>query len=416
MFPSKVLLQVTGSISCFKSAALASQLVKLGCEVQVVATPSALKFVGEATFEGLTGRPVQTEIFESGKMMDHIHLARWADVFLLYPASAHTINRLALGGADDLIGALGLAKEEHIPSFIAPAMNQQMWKHSSVQSSLDTLSRWGHQILNPTSGALACGETGPGRLMEPEEVIQELKRRFENRKLGRVLVTSGGTKEPIDAVRFISNMSSGKTGARIAQTFLDAGYEVTYLRASDATTPNLNHPRLNTQVFSDFKSLNDCLQKELGATDFTAVIHAAAVSDYSVAKIEGSDSVSTGKINAQGELVLRLKPNFKILSRLREYSKNKNIKVVGFKLTVGNDPEDIGRRIENLKSNSALDLIVHNDLTQISDHQHKGQIIIGDRIIPFSQKQELAQKLLSLIQNTETLLPNQSINSPEVTL
>lgn len=397
MFPSKILLQVSGSISCFKAAALASLLVKNGAEVQVVATPSALKFVGEATFEGLTSKAVQTEIFAQGQMMDHIHLARWAEAFVFYPASANSLNRLVLGMADDLIGALALAKAPEVPYFIAPAMNQQMWQHPSVQSSVDTLKSWGHILLEPVSGSLACGETGPGRLIEPEEMIERIEGFFNPKDRASVLITAGGTKEPLDEVRYITNMSTGRTSAQIAENFLKQGYAVTYLCSQDAARPSFVSPLLKVENFTDFNSLNNKLEILLSSKKYRAVIHAAAVSDYSLAHIEGVNS-ETRKIDSDGDITITLKRNFKILSRLRSYSKNTQIKVIGFKLTVGSDPYEVLKRINKMRQESAPDVIVHNDLSQISNDKHEGQILVGeDQVVHFSSKDELAKALLEAL-------------------
>lgn len=169
---SAVLLQVTGSIAAFKAAALASLLVESGVEVQVVTSDAARHFVGDATFEGLTGRPVLRDLFERGRAHDHIRLADWADLLLLYPASANHVTRLRAGLADDLIGCLFLANNFRKPYWIAPAMNSNMLAHPAVAEALAVLEGWGARILPTGEGRLACGEVGYGRLLEPERAAE----------------------------------------------------------------------------------------------------------------------------------------------------------------------------------------------------------------------------------------------------
>jgi phosphopantothenoylcysteine decarboxylase/phosphopantothenate--cysteine ligase len=172
-----VLFLLTGSIACYKACTVISRLSQAGVTVQTVATPAALEFVGTATLEGLSGRPVFTDVLEPGRALDHIDLARAADLALVCPATANTINRLAAGLADDPVGALFLAWElGHKPWWIAPAMNSRMWEHPATTASLGKLKSWGVHVVEPSQGALACGEIGPGRLAEPEQIATEVLR------------------------------------------------------------------------------------------------------------------------------------------------------------------------------------------------------------------------------------------------
>ncbi len=171
----RLLWILTGSISCYKACFAISRLVQAGVEVRTVATPAALKFVGSATLEGLTGQAVAGDLWEPGKAMDHINLARWADLALVAPATANTINRLASGLADDLSGSLFLAWEiRKKPWWIAPAMNVAMFNHALTQASLAKLASLGVRVLPTGEGALACGEEGPGRLLEPEQLVMHV--------------------------------------------------------------------------------------------------------------------------------------------------------------------------------------------------------------------------------------------------
>jgi phosphopantothenoylcysteine decarboxylase len=175
MSKGNILFLLSGSIACYKACAVISRLAQGGVGVQTVATPAALRFVGAATLEGLSGRPVFSDLFESGRALDHIELARAADLALVCPATANTINRLAAGLSDDPIGALFLAWEmKEKPWWIAPAMNGRMWDHPATHASLEKLREWGVRVLDPVDGAHACGESGPGRLMEPEQITADV--------------------------------------------------------------------------------------------------------------------------------------------------------------------------------------------------------------------------------------------------
>lgn len=176
MSKSNILFQLSGSIACFKACSLISRLVQEGHEVQTVATTNALKFIGEATLEGLTGRPVFTDTFQNGRMMDHIHLAKWADLAIACPATADLINRLAAGSAGDCVGSLFLAFDLKKPYLIAPAMNQEMMKHPATQAAVAKLRSWNVKILETQVGHQACGDIGPGRMLEPEQLHAEISR------------------------------------------------------------------------------------------------------------------------------------------------------------------------------------------------------------------------------------------------
>ncbi len=171
----RLLFLLSGSIACYKACHAISRLVQAGIEVRTVVTPAALRFVGAATLEGLTGAPVFSDVWTEGRAMDHINLARWADLALVCPATANTLNRLAAGLADDPVGTLFLAWElKHKPWWVAPAMNQAMLAHPATQASLARLGAMNVRVLQPGTGALACGEQGEGRLIEPEQIVTEV--------------------------------------------------------------------------------------------------------------------------------------------------------------------------------------------------------------------------------------------------
>ncbi len=218
MYTKRIVLGVTGGIAAYKSAELVRRLRERGAEVRVVMTGGAAAFVTPLTFQAVSGNPVHTELLddraEAG--MGHIELARWADQVLVAPATANFIAKLAHGLADDLLSTLCLATEA--PVLVAPAMNQQMWLHPATRDNCMLLEKRGVQFIGPGSGSQACGETGPGRMTEPAEIVEQLLGDSPAEMAGlRVLVTAGPTYEDIDPVRYIGNRSSGRMGFAVAQ-------------------------------------------------------------------------------------------------------------------------------------------------------------------------------------------------------
>ncbi|OFZ15441.1 MAG: hypothetical protein A2Z20_12130 [Bdellovibrionales bacterium RBG_16_40_8] len=362
MSKSKILVGLTGSIACYKTCSLISQLVQEGHEVRVVATPNALKFVGEATLEGLTKQTVLSDNFTSAHMIEHITLARWADIFIVAPITANHLNKFSLGLADDLLTTLYLAYENHKPLYLAPAMNSVMYAHETVQQSISQLKRRGAKILEPTSGLLACGETGPGKMIEPEHIIATI---FSNNK--KYLITFGGTREVIDGVRSITNISTGFTGAKLTDLLTQTGNSVTALMAQGATQPNFAQKVLE---FIDHDDLQNKMQHLLKSFHFDFIIHLAAVSDFSVDKIvAGTTEFSPSrdiKIGSEKSISLKLKINTKIVDQIKTFSQNKNIKVVAFKLTNTRDRIERSLAVEKLMNSPGVDFVVHNDLNEIN--------------------------------------------------
>lgn len=391
----KVLFAVSGSIAGIKAAAAVSQLVQRGHEVQVVTTPSALNFVGSATWEGLTNKPVVSDVFAEGHQMDHIHLARWADVLILAPASANAIANWANGLAGDLPSALFLAFERSKPVLLAPAMNKEMWNHPAVQKNLATLQSYNVQILEPNAGSLACGEVGVGRLVEPDQIVAaiEAATRKNAQPAKKVLITAGATREPLDGVRFITNFSTGKTGASLADYFSDQGYAVTYLHGPGAALPT--HGDVRAKEFSDFASLEQTLKSEL-KQKYDVVVQAAAVSDFSVEEIRSRDGKidRDGKIRSNQELEMKLKQNPKLVLNLKEWSQPHQPTVVAFKLTNTKDSKERSNAVDRLLTRPEIDAVVWNDLSEIQFDRHNGLIFWKDKKpTRFSTKAELAEGL-----------------------
>jgi phosphopantothenoylcysteine decarboxylase/phosphopantothenate--cysteine ligase len=382
MSKSKVLFMLSGSISAFKACQVISRLVQDGHAVQVVATPSALKFVGNATFEGLTGRSVLSDLWESEKAMAHIDLTRWADQAVLCPASANIIAKLAHGLADDLVSALSLAWPRNKAYTVFPAMNSVMFSSPATQENLRLLSTRGFRISSTGHGNLACGEVGLGRLLEPEEIIRQL---FAPPK-GKILITSGATREPIDGIRFVSNVSSGQTGATLADAFLHQGWQVTYLHGAAAVQPK---QKVQAVEFSDAMDLEAKLQAHLSRDRYEAVIHCAAVSDYSVV---GADPYK--KISSAEDLTVTFKRNAKILPNIKAFSANPSIKVIGFKLTLNQSESEMMKRASALLG-PTVDAVVANDWSQVNADRsrHPGHLLSRTQAVAFQTLDELSLKL-----------------------
>ena len=226
-----IVLGLTGGIACYKAAELARGLVKAGASCQVVMTEAARHFITPVTLQALSGKPVFTDQWDSriSNNMAHIDLSRHADAILIAPCSADFMRKLVHGAADDLLSTLCLARPANVPLLVAPAMNVEMWDNPATQRNVVQLKKDGITLLGPAEGDQACGETGLGRMLEPEQLLESLSAFFQPKLLAgkKVLITAGPTFEPIDPVRGITNLSSGKMGYAIARAAWAAGAEVT---------------------------------------------------------------------------------------------------------------------------------------------------------------------------------------------
>ena len=271
----RILVGVTGGIAAYKSAELVRQLRTAGACVRVMMTSAARDFVGARTFQALSGEPVWADWSDDQTGMDHIALARWADCIVIAPASADTLSRLTSGRADDLLAAVCLACQS--PLLLAPAMNQAMWSHPATQANVALLLERGVQILGPAEGEQACGETGPGRMLEPFALVEAVSTTFANGLLAglKVLVTAGPTREALDPVRFLSNRSSGKMGYAVAAAAREAGAEVLLVSGPVA----LDVPAgVRCVAVETAAEMFDTVMSEVIACDI--LIAAAAVADY----------------------------------------------------------------------------------------------------------------------------------------
>jgi phosphopantothenoylcysteine decarboxylase/phosphopantothenate--cysteine ligase len=274
----RILLGVTGGIAAYKSPDLVRRLRERGAEVQVVMTAGAREFVTSTTFQAVSGRTVRSDLWDAAAeaAMGHIELARWADAVLIAPASADFLARLAAGQADDLLATLCLATEA--PIAVAPAMNHIMWANAATRANIGTLTQRGVQVLGPAEGDQACGETGPGRMLEPLELAERVGALLSGSGVlagRRVLITAGPTRERIDPVRFISNRSSGKMGFAVAQAAREAGAAVVLVCGPVSLPTPTGVTRVDVESAADMLA---AVLTELPGTD--VFISTAAVADY----------------------------------------------------------------------------------------------------------------------------------------
>jgi phosphopantothenoylcysteine decarboxylase / phosphopantothenate---cysteine ligase len=283
MQDKRIILGVTGGIAAYKSPDLVRRLRERGAEVQVVMTAGAREFVTATTFQAVSGRVVRTDLWDAAAeaAMGHIELARWADAVLIAPASADFLARLATGQADDLLATLCLATQA--PIAVAPAMNHIMWSNAATRANIATLTQRGVQVFGPGEGDQACGETGPGRMLEPLDLAERLSALLlpaGGALTGRrVLITAGPTRERIDPVRFISNRSSGKMGFAVAQAAREAGASVVLVAGPVSLPTPAGVTRVDVETAADMLA---AVLRELPGTDL--FISTAAVADYRPAR------------------------------------------------------------------------------------------------------------------------------------
>lgn len=279
-----ILLGLTGGIACYKSAELCRSLIKQEATVQVVMTESAGQFMTPVTMQALSGNTVYASQWDARihNNMAHIELSRIADAILIAPCSADFIAKLAHGRCDDLLSSLCVARPAHVPLFIAPAMNVEMWQKPATQRNVKQTHDDGCQILGPAAGEQACGETGMGRMLEPDQIIAELRAAFTPKSLAgkRVLITAGPTFEPIDPVRGLTNLSSGKMGYAIAEAAFEAGATVQLI--SGPTALNSPYGCIRHQV-QTAQQMHDAVFAQIAEQDI--FISVAAVADWRVSNV-----------------------------------------------------------------------------------------------------------------------------------
>jgi phosphopantothenoylcysteine decarboxylase / phosphopantothenate---cysteine ligase len=415
-----VLIMLSGSIAAYKVCHVISQLRQKNINVKVIMSEAVQNFIGASTIEALSGEKPITGMYQAGSVMDHIKLARWADLVLLAPATANSINKIAGGIGDDLISTLFLAYDLKKPFLITPAMNTKMYFHPATQKSMESLKAMGCRILETASGVLACGEVGYGKLLEPELIIQEILNEIKalevvgqlnflepknaglhtavSSKLNeinpisyqepiRVLITGGGTSEPIDDVRSITNKSTGKTAATLADFLIDNGFKVTALFGASAIKPIL---KCDIKTFVSCSDLDSLMQSEL-KLNYDFVIHAAAVSDFSV------KNTARGKISSDAEeLTIELVKNKKIINSIKRIAPK--TKLIGFKLTSTTNESEIEEKIKNLFSAADCDFVIQNDWNQIVTHRHVFNLHSKDSAMKNLTVDDLSIEIMTLMQ------------------
>lgn len=390
--PSRILLGVTGGIAAYKSAELVRRLKQRGAEVQVVMTRGAGQFITPLTFQALSGRPVRTDLWDESAeaAMGHIELARWPQRILIAPASAEFIARLAHGNADDLLSTLCLATD--VPIAVAPAMNRLMWANAATQANVALLHSRGVAVFGPGEGDQACGETGPGRMLEAEELAAMLcdglpvatgKGVLAGRK---VLITAGPTRERFDPVRFITNRSSGKMGFAVAEAARNAGATVIIVAGPVGVPTPAGIQRINVETADQMMS---AVRAQLPGTD--VFIGAAAVSDYRPA------NVAPEKIKKSGEtLNIELTRTPDILATVSLGQPRPF--VVGFAAETQNVERNALIKLEAKK----LDMIAANQVGDglafdCDDNALTVYWADGKRELPRAAKSELAAELIQTI-------------------
>src|SRR5690554_6349623 len=351
---TKVLLGISAGIAAYKSAMLARLLKQAGCEVRVVMTEGAQAFITPLTLQALTGEPVRTSLLdpEAEAGMGHIELARWADTILIAPATADLMARLAAGMADDLLTTLCLASQSR--KVIAPAMNQAMWAHPATQRNAARLAEDGWRLLGPASGDQACGDVGPGRMLEPEEILAAL---LEPPKAPEaaglaVTITAGPTREPLDPVRYLSNHSSGKMGYALAEAAAALGARVTLIIGPVSLPCPAGVERLEVETAL---VMHEAAQRLAPESDL--FIGYAAVADY---RSESAAEHRIKKVEGEDELVLRLVKNPDIIAGVAALPAESRPLVVGFAA----ETRDVERYARDKLARKGLDMIVANDVSR----------------------------------------------------
>jgi len=387
-----ILIKVSGSISAYKICDLVSKLIKEKHSVKIAASESALKFVGGATWEGLSGEPVFTDDFSPNRRMDHIHLNDWADLVVLAPATAQTLDALAQGVGSNVLTTLFLARKKEAPYLIFPAMNPRMWSSESVQKSVENLKDSKNvEIFEPSGGRMACGHIGTGRLNEVDQILEEVYKKLNSKKTLRALVTFGGTEEKIDGVRSISNFSTGKTGVEICNA-LNKDFFVTALGSERSNLLASTLWGVEKLKFKSSKDLESLLYQKISADSYDLIVHAAAVSDF-LPKL-----ASDKKISSDDEFKIEWSKAPKILDKIKEFSKNKKVKLVSFKLT-HNQSEGLVKEKILKQLEGVSDYVIHNELGSITTSEHPYAIWDAETKKSIKQgltKQEMAEDIVKL--------------------
>ena len=382
----RILLAVSGGVAAYKSVYLARRLIERGADVEVVMTDGATRFVGAQTFAAITGKPVSIDLFGASRVSPHTELAAWAELIVVAPATAATMSRLASGLSEDLLSATMLASTA--PALLAPAMHTEMWEHPATQRNVAQLAADGYRLIGPAVGSLAGGDEGAGRMVEPDEIVEAIEVTLAGPLTGwRVLVSAGGTREPIDPVRYVGNRSSGKMGYAVASSAAARGAEV-MLVTSSPIPPPAGIEAFHVETAGEMA--DQVWQLAPGAD---VVVLTAAVADFR--PIDNADS----KIRrADGVPELLLEPTPDILAGVAQLQDRPFL--IGFAAETGSVEGAKTKAIEK-----GVDLLVANDVTEdgsgFGTDTNRVTIMAPDGSIdtwPLLPKRQVADRLWDLVQ------------------
>ncbi|MTK06046.1 MAG: bifunctional phosphopantothenoylcysteine decarboxylase/phosphopantothenate--cysteine ligase CoaBC [Hungatella sp.] len=389
-----IILGITGSIAAYKSALLTRLLVKEGANVKIVMTPLAKEFITPLTLATLAKNPILVDFFDptNGNWNSHVNLGLWADAYVIAPATANTLGKMANGIADNLLMTTYFSAK--CPVFVAPAMDLDMFQHPATQKNISTLLSYGNHIIDAGTGELASGLEGKGRMAEPEDIVRYLNSYFsETASLTgkKVLITAGPTYEKIDPVRFIGNYSSGKMGFALAQTCAERGAKVTLVSGPVSLT--INHPNIERIDVESAKEMYQAASANFADNDIA--ILCAAVADFTP-ETRTNQKIKRGK----DDLVLNLKPTRDIAASLGAVKRDNQL-LIGFALETNDEEENA---LSKLKRKN-FDMIVLNSLRtpQAGFQYNTNQITIIDKNgnkkeYPLKDKKEVANDIVNVIE------------------
>jgi len=387
----KILVGITASISAYKTITLIRLLVKRGAEVKVIITPAAKEFVSPMILSTFSNDKVYCEFVENDIWENHVILGRWADLFLIAPASCNTISKMATGTCDNFLLATYLSAT--CKTIVVPAMDEEMWRHPSTQKNIKTLESYGNDVIEPQEGLLASGLIGKGRLPEPEELVIMIEENYcrGNSLSGKnILITAGPTEEPIDPVRVVTNKSSGKMGYAIAETLFLLGANVTIVSGPVSIQTKYKGIRI-VPVQTAKEMFEACKQEQ---NNFDIGIFAAAVADYTIAEPE------VIKIKKQeNHLQLSLTKTQDILGTMGK-EKLKNQKIIGFALETNDGPVNAINKLKNKQADLIVLNMLSTDNNVFSNDFNKVSFIeTNERITHYetASKKEVALKIADYI-------------------
>ncbi|HCE2178494.1 TPA: bifunctional phosphopantothenoylcysteine decarboxylase/phosphopantothenate--cysteine ligase CoaBC [Vibrio parahaemolyticus] len=385
----KILLGISGGIAAYKCAELTRRLIERGAQVQVVMTKAAKEFITPLTMQAVSGRPVSDSLLDPAAeaSMGHIELAKWADLVLLAPATADLIARMSAGMGNDLLTTLVLATDS--PIAVSPAMNQQMYRNIATQENIATLARRGMHIWGPAAGEQACGDVGPGRMLEPMQLVHLCEQFFQPKLLAdkSILITAGPTREAIDPVRYISNHSSGKMGFALANAAANLGAKVTLVSGPVSLNTPVGVERINV---ASAQEMHDTVMAH--AANHDAFISCAAVADY---RPEDVASQKLKKTEINDHMTIKMVKNPDIVAAVAAMTEQRPF-TVGFAAET-NDVETYARG-KLLKKN--LDMICANDVSVEGQGFNSNDNAItlfwpqGDQALALESKEALSFKIL----------------------